>query len=158
MPAVELRDWMSYEPIWLASGVGLLCLLIAWHGLVLWLTRRRRPRSLNTLRAKPLTVPDLSTLQARYLRLIDEVEAAYTERRLSTRQAHQKLSYLLRRFVYEVRGHRADTLTLADLMQTRYHQLAAAVQRYYLPEFARLEHGDTAEALRIAREVISTWH
>lgn len=95
---------------------------------------------------------------SRYLRLIDEVEAAYAERRLSTRQAHQKLSYLLRRFVYEVRGHRADTLTLADLMQTRYHQLAAAVQRYYLPEFARLEHGDTAEALRIAREVISTWH
>lgn len=156
--AVELREWMHYEPIWLIIGGVLMILLIGWYGFVFWLTRKKKPRSLNTLAAKPYTPPDLTALKAKYLQLIADTETAHTNKSLSARAAHQQLSYLLRMFVYEARGHRVDTLTLADLKQTRYAELATAIEEYYLPEFASVERGSVASAAATARKVVTEWN
>ncbi|MDO4780776.1 MAG: hypothetical protein Q4A34_00050 [Candidatus Saccharibacteria bacterium] len=156
--APELREWMHYEPIWLIVGSVLMVLLISWYGLVFWLTRKKKPRSLNTLAAKPYTPPDLTALKAKYLQLIAEVEASHGNASLTARAAHQQLSHLLRMFAYEARGHRVDTLTLADLKQTRYAELAAAIEEYYLPEFASVEHGSVKSAVATARKVVAEWN
>ncbi|MDO4773777.1 MAG: hypothetical protein Q4A37_01475 [Candidatus Saccharibacteria bacterium] len=155
--AAELREWVQYEPVWLIIGSILLVLLLGWYGLVFWLTRKKKPRSLNTLAAKPYTPPDLTALKAKYLQLITETETAHANKSLTARAVHQQLSYLLRMFVYEVRGHRVDTLTLADLKQSRYTELAAAIEEYYLPEFASVERGSVTSAVATARKVVTEW-
>lgn len=155
---VELREWLSYEPIWLIIGLILAVLLIGWYALVFWLTRRRPQRSLNTLQAKPFGPPDLTMLKQKYLQLIDQAAADYQARKISARETHQNLSYLLRMFVYEIRGHRVDTLTLKDLKMTRYQALTAAIEEYYLPEFAKVEQGSVDSAVVLARKVVSEWN
>lgn len=155
---VSLREWMHYDWLWLVLGIVLISLVILWYGAVLWLTRNKPPRSLNTLRAKPYTPPDLGVLRAKYLQLINDVATDHANNTLSARAAHQKLSYLLRMFVAEARGHRTDTLTLADLKQTRYTTLAAAVEEYYAPEFASVEHGSVPDAVKTARKVVTEWN
>ena len=60
-------------------------------------------------------------------------------------------------FVFETKGHRVDTLTLADLQKTRYDQLTKVIESYYLPEFTQVQQGDVQSALTLAREVVQQW-
>lgn len=156
--SVELREWVAYEPIWLIVGLILLVVIIAWYGWVFFSTRRKPQRSLATLQPQPYIPPDLTGLKQKYLQLIAEVDTAYQSKQISARVVHQKLSYLLRMFVFETRGHRVDTLTLADLQKTRYEQLTKAIERYYLPEFTKVQQGDVQSALALAREVVEQWN
>ncbi len=154
----ELREWVSYEPIWLIVGLILLTMLVSWYCFVFFSTRHKKPQSLATLKPQPYTPPDLTALKQKYLQLIKEVETAHQSKEISARLVHQKLSYLLRMFVFETHGHRVDTLTLADLQKTRYEQLTKAIERYYLPEFTKVQQGDVDSALLLAREVIQQWN
>lgn len=154
----ELREWVSYDSIWLVIGLILLILLLAWYGFVFFITRRRKQRTLETLKPKPYIPPDLTNLKAKYQALITEVEQKYTGKELSARQVHQKLSYLLRMFVFEARGHRVDTLTLDDLKKTRYDELTKAIEQFYVPEFAAVQRGDVPSALELARKVVAEWN
>ena len=121
-------------------------------------TRRRSHRSLATLKPKPYTPPDLTDLKQKYQRLIDEIEQKYTAKELSSRKAHQQLSRALRMFVVEINGHRVDTLTLQDLEKTRYKTLAAAIEKFYIPEFTAVEQGSVAEAAALARKTVAAWN
>ena len=155
---LELREWVNYQPIWLVIGLILLVLLVAWYFFVFFSTRRRKQQTLATLKPRPYIPPDLTNLKAKYQALIDEVEQKYTTKELSARQVHQKLSYLLRMFVFETRGHRVDTLTLNDLKKTRYSELTKAIEQFYMPEFAAVERGNVHEALDLSRKVVAEWN
>lgn len=155
---VSLQGWMTYQWRWLIIGLVLIALVVLWYGFVFFITRHKEPRTLATLKPKAYTPPDLSALKQKYLALITEVETAHQTNGLSARLVHQKLSYLLRMFVYEIRGHRVDTLTLADLQRTRYKELTGAIETLYLPEFARVQQGDTAAAIALARKVVREWN
>lgn len=158
MQASELRGWMDYNPVWLVVGLLTMTLVVLWFVSVIFMTRRRKIPTLANAKPKAYTPPDLASLKSKYLLLITEVEQAYQSKQINARAAHQKLSYLLRIFVYEIRGHRVDTLTLGDLKKTRYLELTKAVERYYLPEFGAVEQGDVPSALVVAREVVEQWH
>lgn len=154
----ELREWVGYDATWLIIGSSLIVMLVAWYGFVWFVTRKKKQRTLATLQPKPYTPPDLTSLKAKYYALITEIEDGHRMGELSARQAHQKLSYLLRMFAYETRGHRIDTLTLADLKKTRYQELAGAIEKMYLPEFALVQTGNVDEAIEIARKVVMGWN
>lgn len=155
---LELREWVDYQPTWLIIGLILLGLLIIWYGFVFFVTRHKQQRTLGTLKPKPYIPPDLTQLKIKYQTLINEVEQKYSAKELSARQVHQKLSYLLRMFVFETRGHRVDTLTLDDLKKTRYDELTKAIEQFYLPEFAAVERGNVPNALELSRKVVSEWN
>ena len=153
----ELREWVGYSPTWLIIGIIGLLLLAGWYGFVLFSTRRRPQKTLTNLAPKAYTPPDLTLLKQKYLQLIAEVEQKHSAGGLTARAAHQKLSYLLRMFVYEIRGHRVDTLTLEDLQKTRYTALTGAIATFYMPEFTAVQRGDVASALALARKVVTEW-
>ncbi len=154
----DFREWVGYEPLWLVIGCILMVMLVLWYGAVFYLTRRKPPRTIATLPLKAYVPPDLTALKAKYVQLILEVEGRYAAKTLSAREVHQKLSYLLRMFVFEIRGHRVDTLTLDDLKKTRYTELTAAIESYYLPEFTAVERGSVADAIALARKVVTEWN
>lgn len=158
LDGVELRDWLGYDITWLLLGLLCVVLVAGWYAFVFISTRHKPQRSLNTLTAKPYTPPDLTALKAKYIALIEEINQHYTAQTISARAAHQKLSYVLRMFAYETRGHRVDTLTLADLQKTHYEQLTVAIGRLYLPEFARVQQGNVLDAVAFAREVVEGWN
>ncbi len=154
---VNLYPNQNYHWRWLVIGLILLGLLLAWYGLVIWLTRKKKPKILANSKPPVYAKPDLPALKQKYLTLIGGAEQQYNNGEVGLRLLHQQLSYLLRLFVYELKGSRIDTFTLTDLQKSRYQQLAKTIERYYLPEFLEIEQGDAVEAIKLARRVINEW-
>lgn len=154
---VDLRPVFEFSLLWLILGCVLVVIVIGWLVFVIFITRKRVQKTINTLPQVPYVAPDISLLKQKYLALIDDVEKKYASHEYTKRLAHQSLSTLLRFFVYEAQNHRVDVMTLSDLRKTRYLTLAKAIEGLYIPEFRRHEQGDVAAAASSAREMVSSW-
>ena len=153
----ELQPALSY-PIWyLIGGILLFCLVGGWIALVYIITRRKRQRTLQTLKPKPYVPPNPYQIQQKYIALINDVELSYGRHDVSSRAAHQLLGKLVRFYVYEVNGNRVDTFTLDQLQRSRYPAVTRAVSAYYPASFRRFSSGDVANSAQLAREAIMTW-
>lgn len=150
-PNFELSIWQ----IILTVCLGLL--LATWFAYVFWITRKIKPRSLANLQPKPYIPPDISAIKQKYIQLIDQVSSSYSYQQISDKQAHQSLSSLSRLFVYEIKGHRVDTFTLADLKKSRYIALVPIIEKTYAPAFSESLVGDVAQVCNSAKEVILAW-
>lgn len=156
---------LPYEPVWLWIGLGLLAAVAAWYVWALASTRRSR---------RKWQVPGpagLPGLQREYLGRIDAVAAAADRGELTARQAHQRLSRLVRIFAHQASGITAHTMTLADLRELARAPasgpgasafaaagVAEAVAVLYPAEFGVPEAVDARRAVDAAREVVRSWH
>lgn len=144
---------VQFSPVWTLLGVGILLLIAAWFVIVLALTRRRHaddPRQLNA----PFTT---SSYRSAYLDLIDEVGEAYRAGRVSSAEAHQRLSLIVREFAAGIRGVRAPYMTLAELRSSSIDPLADTVAELYPGAFAARPGASVAEAEEHARALVSGW-
>ena len=76
---------------------------------------------------------------------------------LGIREAHQRLSQLVRFHAYETSGVRAPQMTLADLRENDLTSLGDAVESLYPGAFDRIDRADVAEAAETARRVVRAW-
>lgn len=155
--ASEAAPPIAYSPWWMVLGVGLIVLVIAWYGVLWWLTRKKKPRTIHTLAPLPPVVVDLAALKIKYLGLIAEIERQYQAKTISGRDVHQTLSITARLFVFEARGIRAHLLTLTDLRKGDQKALISLIEQYYPPEFTRLSQGNPPEAITKAKELVQSW-
>lgn len=143
---------VQYGPVWAIIGLLVFGVILVWFIVVPLLTRPRPVISEATIRAvlAPAT-------RARYLDLIGEVGAAHSRAELTAREAHQRLSSLVRAFVHESSGYPASTMTLAELRRLNLPGLTAAVERFYPEEFG--PHGDrpVSESVASAQRVVAEW-
>ena len=144
------------SPLWLILGCVLVAIPLAWVGLIFWMTRERKQQTIATLSPKPVFVP-LADLKTKYLALIGEIETAFSQRSITPRQAHQKLSLLTRLFVFECSGFRAHIMTLSDLEKGRFPHLTEAIRAFYPAEFTINESTTTPRAIVLAKELVKSW-
>lgn len=157
MPGVD--DYLppaSYSPVWTVLGLGLLALAVLWYAFVWWWSRRKH--RMPPPAPAPNPVIEAGRLKDKYYDLIEEVEEAWRNEELSTRAAHQKLGTLVRFFVFESSGRKAQVMTLEDLNQANLRSVADAVEQYYPAEFAAIEQGNVPYSADVAREVVGTWN
>lgn len=155
--AVEAYPPIPYPPTFWIVFWSLCAAVIVWYAVVFFVTRKKKKKSISTLTAKNPSPKDTAAIKQKYLALIEEVQSAVQAKTMPSRDAHLRLSYLLRFFAYEIQGIRAYTLTLSDLKKTRYEKLTRAIDDYYKPEFHEVEKGDITAAIATAREVVSSW-
>ncbi|OMH36868.1 hypothetical protein [Tersicoccus sp. Bi-70] len=161
---------LPYEPVWLWIGLGILAAVVAWYVWALVSTRRsRRKWQLPGAQGLP-------RLRQEYLARIDAVAAAVDRGELTARQAHQRLSRLVRVFAHQASGVSTHTMTLADLraLPTAPQEassassastantpavagVADAVAVLYPAEFGVPEAADARRAVDAAREVVRSW-
>lgn len=161
MPDVDLAATglfppVQYSPMWGVLAVTLLVLIAAFYILVPVLMRSREaarePADSSWIPEFP-PVP----LGEKYSGLIAEVESAHHRGELTVRDAHQRLSLLLRFFAWESSGLRAPQMTLADLREAHATPLSDAVEQLYPGAFAEIERGSVLEAAELARRVVHSW-
>lgn len=142
----------QYGTQWMWLGILLLVLLAA---ALAWLFR---PVRKGREAARPAGPPsDLPALRARYLAAIDAVVADAGTGRLPQREAHQRLSLLLREFAGEVRGIRATHMTLQELHAHGFGPVAAGVAGMYPAEFAAARPAAVERSAELARQAVRTW-
>ncbi|WP_165069055.1 hypothetical protein [Marisediminicola senii] len=148
---------VTYSPWWTVLAIGILLLIATFVVVVLVMTRTPPPEP-HTGDAS--WIPDIRPEEVRekYLALIADVDDAHRRGELDAREAHQRLSMLLRFFAYESRGIRAPQMTLADLREARVTPLSEAVARLYPDSFAEVLTGSVTEATAMAKRVVHTWN
>jgi len=148
---------VQYSPVWLILGVLLILAVIGWLIFVLIFTRRRAVRAGS---GAPFGqyAPPAPSLLVTYLGLIDDVERASVAGTLETREAHQRLSLLVREFAANSRGIRAPYMTLEDLNATRLGPLAETVGELYPGAFSADSSGSVSAAAARARKLVQFWN
>lgn len=158
MPAdnVTLHPPIQYSIIWLIIGCILLLSIAIWFGVLFWLTRKRKPKTIQGLLPAPSDF-DLEKLKAKYLLLIDECYQNYQLRKTNLKGLHRGLSMTIRYFVFEAKHFPAPRLTLSDLKQAPFPELTRVIEDYYSKEFAAVERGTAIQSVKAAKEFINRW-
>ncbi len=150
---VNLQDLLSYSmlPIYIAAGVIVLLVLCL---VIIHIVRRPKktrdnnifvPRSIAAIKKKYLS---------RLAKLMESVESNSIEIRI----AYQKLSKIIRMFIYEATGIKVQNYTLAEIREQNMTVLAELVEEYYPPEFAKMSVGNIVESLAKTKKVIEEWN
>jgi hypothetical protein len=153
--AAEIVPPLLYSAIWPILGVLALLLVVAWFVLVPLLSRllsRRRPKKADE-RPRPAARGFAGTLAG-----IDEVERAALANEISIREAHLRLSELVRSFASEGRVYDARTMTLTELRDHGMTVVAEAVAQFYPIAFQEDELTELGPAPDIAREAVRAWN
>lgn len=139
--------------LYLVVGFLLVALVVAWYVFVVRFSRTRLPKPVVAGARRV----DLPRLRVKYAQMIDEVEQALAEGRLTERAVHSRLSLLLRFFAFEASGVDAQVMTLSDLRSSDLPTVTSAVEQFYPPAFQQEHPGDPAAAVSRAREVVHSW-
>ncbi|MGL4339009.1 MAG: hypothetical protein ACRCSP_01100 [Rhodoglobus sp.] len=149
----EFLPPVQYLPWWGILGVLLLALVIAWYFFVFFSTRASQVPQQRPVEI----VPPTDDIRARYLGLIDQARLAHANGFVSAREAHHKLSLIVRSFVSEREGKSTGHLTLRDLRATPFTSLSDTVEKLYPGEFAHDHRGTVAQAADEAIRLVTTW-
>jgi hypothetical protein len=146
---------VQYSALWLILGIVILVIIIGWYVFVLVFNRRRaQPYASDPLPG----IPHQGTaLRDTYLTLVDDIARAHAAGELDFREAHQRLSLVVREFAAQARGVRAQYMTLEDLRATPLAPLTATVGEIYPGAFSGDETGSFAAAADRARMLVREW-
>ena len=145
---------ISYSPLWVIIGLGLIAIAASIVLVIFRVTRRRNIKTLGTLHIKAPKVVNMNVLRDKYVKLINQAEERFIKRQIKASEAHQQLSLLVRLFYYEAMGFHADVMTLGDLKKSNYKRLEKLVGQYYPAEFDKLENGAVSQSAQRAREIV----
>lgn len=146
---------LQYQPQWLWLGLLLMVLIGAWYAWILLSGRKKPPARQNV---PDLHVRQLETLRAACLSAIDATATAADAGRLPQRDAHQRLSFLVREFAGAATGLPITSMTLEDLHRHEFNDLAAGIAGIYPNEFAPRPVQSVSQSAEAARQVVRAWN
>jgi len=155
--AKELLPLVGYRVQWIIIGALLLLVTFAWIGFIFWHTRQRVQKTVSTLAPHKIAAIDLAALKNKYIALIDEAATEHQQNKLTARQTHQKLSLIVRFFVFEATGFPAQVMTLSDIERRNFPTLQSTIAAYYPDEFEALLKGNVTVSVTKAKDMVTTW-
>ena len=155
---VRLQDLFSYSftPILLTGALGLLFCFIAFR--MKKAPKKKPTKKENILITQPEKPKNISSIKAAYIKQLANIERKYSANELTNRMAYQKLSLIVRQFVYEVTDIKVTNYTLQELKELRMPKLYELIEEFYTPEFAVKDDGNVLESIQKARKVIEEWN
>ena len=91
------------------------------------------------------------------IQIFSILEKEYQQEICDVRSTYQKMSEIIRDFVFEMTGIKVQNYTLSDIRQIKMPVLEELVEEYYSPEFAERSEGDVQAALDKTRKAIRHW-
>lgn len=157
--SVELQDPYSYSvwPIVIVIIV-IVASLIALVTISILLRMRKGPAKPKQPVAEIFRPKTLADAQKLYLAKIAAVEQQYRNQQIDVRTVHQELSAIVRMFVYDITGVKAQNFSLNELKANNINQISGLIEEFYAPEFAERTEKQADDSIRDAREVIYKWN
>ena len=146
----SLRPMFSYSflPIlFLIFLIGVLLFIIFY--------RKTEPKPAPVIIKPP--VKNLFEIKARYHHELNNLEQEINNQTISNRKAYQKLSKIIRNFIFEVTQIKVQNYSLQEIIKVNIPSLTALVEEYYHPEFAKESNATIKSSLEKTRGVIESW-
>ena len=156
--SVKLQEPFSYA-IWPVIVVGVI-----FAGYVIYLFVRKRMESGKHKKAtegqvvRQQTKKDIAKIKLRYIEKLEKIKSSLYNKELTTREAYQRMSMCIRKFVYEVTGIKVQNYTLEDIRQLNMPVLEELIMEYYIPEFAIESIDNSVESIEKTKRAIEKWN
>lgn len=156
--SVKLQEPFSYA-IWPVIVVGVI-----FAGYVIYLFVRKRMESAKHKKAtegqvvRQQTKKDIAKIKLRYIEKLEKIKSSLYNKELTTREAYQRMSMCIRKFVYEVTGIKVQNYTLEDIRQLNMPVLEELIMEYYIPEFAIESIDNSVESIEKTKRAIEKWN
>ena len=153
---VELQAPFQYMIIWPILAVILLAAAIFMQ---VYFRKKLgdRLKKEKQIRLKKITEATLEGKKKKYIGELVYIERDLMNRRITVRQAYQKMSLCIRMFVRNVIGINVERYTLTAIRAVNIPQLTELVKEYYEPEFARETRTDARQSILKTRMLIEGW-
>ena len=147
----ELQPLFSYSflPIILLLVILLLPIIFLIYKKFLG----KKKKVLNVYKSK-----DINMIKYNYLNKLNDLEKLLDNQEISSREAYQELSLLIREFVYELTGIEVQTCTLQEIKYLNIPILYELISEYYDPEFSKVSKGNIKLSIEKTKGVIGRWN
>ena len=145
---VDLNSPFSYNVLPLII-VFLIILLLIIISLILYFKKKSK---------KKVVIPkDIFSIKNNYVNKLNKLENDFNNNKISSRKAYQKLSILIRSFVYEAFNINVKNNTLTDIKKLGIKPLERLIEMYYSPEFSYSFEGDFKDAIKKTKKELESW-
>ena len=145
-----LRPMFSYSIL-------IIVIVLILIGILFFLLRKKKPVKEVPPVIKRPAPRNLFVIKNNYLMQINELRDQLKNNTIETRKAYQKLSVIIRNFIFETTQIRVQYYSLQEITQANIPVLTELVEEYYAPEFSKEGEGDCLSSLEKTREVIEKW-
>ena len=145
---------LYYDTWWSVLGAIIALASIIVIVVILFITRKKKIRSLATLKVEEPKIKDMNALREKYLGMIDQVERNFNNHMIKASVAHQRISLIVRLFYCEALGFHAEIMTLSDLKKSNYKDLIETIEKLYPDEFDTLEKGSVKNVAEEGRKLV----
>ena len=154
---VKLQEPMAYMTVWIVLAIILLIAAIFLQ--VFFRIRRKRngeePNKIKIVKPPRATIPEI---KRRHLGELEKIRTSISNGEINSRIAYQRMSKVIRHFVYDMTGVQVQKYTLYEIRQIKMPLLTRLIEDYYVPEFAEETVADAIRSLEGTRRVIERWH
>ena len=149
----ELSDMFSY------SFLPIIIFIIVLLGLIIIFKLYKPHKAKEKVVLKPNTLSHNDTLniKKKYLLQLDNLVKEVNDNSINVRKAYQKLSKLIRNYIFETTGIKVQNYTLSEIEKVNMPSLYELVKEFYNPEFSISSSGNILESISKTRVVIEKW-
>jgi len=154
-----MQDFTELQPPFSYSIYPIILVIILLVLLTIYFFMSRNKKEYKALpEVKEINLKDLNVIKRKYLKQLEQVSTKVDNNAISTRIAYQKISIIVRSFVYEVTNIKVSHYTLRDIKKLNMPILYELIEEYYAPEFSKHSSGDIKDSLEKTRKVIERWN
>lgn len=146
----DLRPMFSYSLLYILLLIVLIILLYVLY-------RRTDTKEIKE-EVIPIVPDNLGLIKKKYLKKIDKLSEDATSGEITSRQAYQTLSKIIRNFIYEATNIKVQNCTLKEIKSLDMPKLSELVSEYYDPEFSKVSEGNIVSSIKKTRTVIEKWN
>ena len=149
----ELSDMFSY------SFLPIIIFIIVLLGLIIIFKLYKPHKAKEKVVLKPNTLShnDTFNIKKKYLLQLDNLVKEVNDNSINVRKAYQKLSKLIRNYIFETTGIKVQNYTLSEIEKVNMPSLYELVKEFYNPEFSISSSGNILESISKTRVVIEKW-
>lgn len=151
---VELQDMHSYSLV-LPIVMGVVMAIFIATIIVVIVKKVSKPKVNEN---REITVADREQIKAKYIAMLNGLEAQCRNGKFSNRKAYQELSKIARHYIYETTGVKVQNYTLDEIKGTNMAGLYNVVSECYAPEFSIDKNGDIYGSIVKVRKVVEGWN
>lgn len=154
---IGIQDAYSYAtwPMFLMVGIIVSFLLIVVIATILRkVLKQMKKRPPKVVKAEPVNLLKLKTI---CLSELDKISIDLVNGRIDNREAYQRTSESVRKFVYKATHVNVLNYTLEEIKQLHMPQLEELIADYYSPEFAWESDADFADSMNKTKKVVEQW-